>query len=82
MVSTNVLQRRLAGDSGTARRGARGLEDLIARRRKARTEGQTGPVDLRAFQDDYRRSSADATFEAPFVSEPWCADPLSREGPS
>lgn len=64
VVSTSVLQRRLAADSGTSRRGTRGLEDLIARRRKARTEGQTGPVDLRAFQEDLRESTV------PLVSEP------------
>ncbi|RXR22047.1 GNAT family N-acetyltransferase [Oerskovia turbata] len=69
VVSTSVLQRRLAADSGTLRRGARSLEDLIARRRKARTDGQTGPVDLRAFQDDYRREAA-AGLDAPLVSEP------------
>lgn len=56
VVATAVLQRRLAADLGAPRRGARGLEDLIARRRRARTEGQSGPVDLRAFQADYRRT--------------------------
>ena len=50
VVATQTLQRRLAGNpvrTGPRRRGARGLEDLIARRRQVRTETQTGPVDLR-----------------------------------
>jgi len=51
VVSTQTLQRRLAGDLvgvGSVRRGAaRGLENLIARRRQVRIETQTGPVDLR-----------------------------------
>jgi len=51
VVATQTLQRRLAGEplrAGSHRRGAaRGLEDLIARRRQVRTETETGPVDLR-----------------------------------
>ena len=53
VVGTQSLSRRLAGaPAGTRRagRGARGLEDLIARRRQVRTETQTGPVDLRDVQ--------------------------------
>ncbi|WP_265521085.1 GNAT family N-acetyltransferase [Oerskovia flava] len=72
VVSTAVLQRRLAADPSSVRRGARGLEDLIARRRRARTE--SGPVDLRLFQDDYRRAE-----EAAAVLEP---APLSPSGPA
>jgi GNAT superfamily N-acetyltransferase len=49
VVSTEVLQRRLASDpalAGAGRRGSgRGLEDLIARRRQVRA--LSGPVDLR-----------------------------------
>jgi len=50
VVSTEVLQRRLAVDpalAGAGRRGGsgRGLEDLIARRRQVRA--MSGPVDLR-----------------------------------
>jgi GNAT superfamily N-acetyltransferase len=49
VVSTEVLQRRLATDpalGGVGRRaGGRGLEDLIARRRQVRA--MSGPVDLR-----------------------------------
>lgn len=51
VVATSTLQRRLAGSpvgAGSRRRGAaRGLEELIARRRQVRTEIETGPVDLR-----------------------------------
>jgi hypothetical protein len=53
-VSTAVLQRRLAADLTPTRRGTRSLEDLIARRRRARTETMSGPVDLREFQAEYR----------------------------
>jgi GNAT superfamily N-acetyltransferase len=53
-VSTAVLQRRLLAEaSPTGRRrpqGHVGLEELIARRRRSRSEGRTGPVDLRAVQ--------------------------------
>ncbi|WP_255371627.1 GNAT family N-acetyltransferase [Cellulosimicrobium sp. CUA-896] len=58
VVATGVLQRRLAADLVPARRGARSLEDLIARRRRARTEGLSGPVDLREFQAEYHRRPA------------------------
>lgn len=47
-VSTAVLQRRLAAEhhpsSGQRRQGRAGLEELIARRRRSRSEGRTGPV--------------------------------------
>lgn len=49
VVATSVLLRKLEGDSGVNRRSARSLEDLIARRRKARIETQSGPVDLRSL---------------------------------
>jgi L-amino acid N-acyltransferase YncA len=49
-VTTTVLQRRLAGETGAARRRGRTMEELIASRRKARDEGVTGPVDLRVFR--------------------------------
>ncbi|WP_169925343.1 GNAT family N-acetyltransferase [Sanguibacter antarcticus] len=49
-VPTAVLQRKLVAENGGSRRQVRGIEDLIARRRKARIETNSGPVDLRAFQ--------------------------------
>lgn len=49
-VPTAVLQRKLAAETGASRRQVRGIEDLIARRRKARIETNSGPVDLRSFQ--------------------------------
>ncbi|MBD8077704.1 GNAT family N-acetyltransferase [Cellulosimicrobium arenosum] len=60
VVSTAVLQRRLAADLVPSRKGARSLEDLIARRRRARTEGLSGPVDLREFQAELGRRAAAA----------------------
>lgn len=63
VVSTQTLQRRLAGDPvrpGLGRRGpARGLEDLIARRRRVKKETQTGPVDLRGLQASLDLAEAD-----------------------
>jgi len=50
VVQTATLVRRLEGDPAASRRGSRGLEDLIARRRKARIETHSGPVDLRELQ--------------------------------
>ena len=50
VVQTATLVRRLESDPVSARRGSRGLEDLIARRRKARIETHSGPVDLRELQ--------------------------------
>ena len=61
VVAVPTLQRRLAGDpvrAGSRRRGTRGLEDLIARRRQVRTETQTGPVDLRGVQSSLDRAEA------------------------
>lgn len=48
-VSTAVLQRRLAGESGAARRRGRSMDDLIARRRRARDEGSSGVGDPGTF---------------------------------
>src|SRR5690606_37465881 len=50
VVSTSQLLRKLGAESTVGRRGPRGLEDLIARRRKARIETQSGPVDLRELR--------------------------------
>lgn len=50
VVATAVLQRKLAMETAGTRRQVRGIEDLIARRRKARIETHSGPVDLRSFQ--------------------------------
>ncbi|BDZ43544.1 hypothetical protein GCM10025865_28430 [Paraoerskovia sediminicola] len=60
VVATATLRRRLNGDSGQRRRGSRSLEDLIARRRRARTEGASGPLDLREFQKSIAAVDADA----------------------
>jgi GNAT superfamily N-acetyltransferase len=49
VVTTAVLQRKLAAESA-GRRQVRGIEDLIARRRRARIETNSGPLDLRSFQ--------------------------------
>ncbi|QJW36676.1 GNAT family N-acetyltransferase [Cellulosimicrobium protaetiae] len=61
VVQTAVLQRRLATDLAPSRKGTRSLEDLIARRRRARTETMSGPVDLREFQAEYRRRTGVVT---------------------
>ena len=49
VVQTSALLRKL-GPEGSLRRPPRALEDLIARRRKARIETQSGPVDLRELR--------------------------------
>ncbi|WP_242511214.1 GNAT family N-acetyltransferase [Pengzhenrongella frigida] len=63
VVATHTLKRRLAGEptvTGSRRRGAaRGLEDLIARRRQVRTETETGPLDLRDVSAALAREAAD-----------------------
>jgi len=58
VVQTQTLVRRLEGEPVAARRGPRGIEDLIARRRKARIETHSGPVDLRELQARLRQGSA------------------------
>lgn len=58
VVPTAVLQRKLAAE-GAGRRQARGIEDLIARRRRARTETNSGPLDLRSFQASLAASQAE-----------------------
>lgn len=52
VVSTAVLQRRLAAGAGPGR----SIEDLIARRRRTRTEVNSGPLDLGEFQVSLRPS--------------------------
>lgn len=65
IVPTAVLLRKLAAE-GAGRRQGRGIEDLIARRRRARTETNSGPVDLRSFQASLAASQADqADLSAP-----------------
>lgn len=69
VVQTATLQRRLAQDAPPSRRDGRreprrdsrrdatraAIEDLVARRRRARAAGlPSGPLDLRAFQSQYR----------------------------
>lgn len=70
VVTTAVLQRKLAAESA-GRRQVRGIEDLIARRRRARIETNSGPLDLRAFQASL------ATGAVPVVDQP--ADDLAPE---
>ncbi len=50
VVATSLLQRRLGADLNASQRRGRSLEDLIARRRRARSDGQSGPVDLRELR--------------------------------
>ena len=62
VVSTEVLQRRLAGvpaaGAGAARRGSgRGREAIIARRRQVRAT-MSGPVDLRGIHDELAAARA------------------------
>ncbi len=63
VVATSVLLRKLEGAESPNRRATRSLEDLIARRRKARIETQSGPVDLRAFHAEL--ASRDEPDEVP-----------------
>lgn len=58
VVPTAVLLRKLAAE-GAGRRQTRGIEDLIARRRRARIETNSGPVDLRSFQASLAASQAE-----------------------
>ncbi|ROS74406.1 GNAT family N-acetyltransferase [Cellulomonas sp. PhB143] len=61
VVATATLKRRLAADPTAKRRGSKeALDDLIARRRKARTEGLSGPVDLRSFQRSLAEGGEDS----------------------
>lgn len=50
VVQTSALVRKLGPEGSSLRRPPRALEDLIARRRKARIETQSGPVDLRELR--------------------------------
>ena len=50
VVPVSVLQRNLSTEINHGPRMSRSLEDLIARRRRSRTELHSGPLDLRAFQ--------------------------------
>lgn len=73
VVATQKLQRRLAGDPVVARsrrRGpARGLEDLIARRRQVRIETETGPVDLRGVAATLGTDAADQSADRESMSK-------------
>lgn len=64
VVPTAVLLRKLAAE-GSGRRQARSIEDLIARRRRARTETNSGPLDLRSFQASLAASQAEQAAERP-----------------
>ncbi|WP_435300106.1 GNAT family N-acetyltransferase [Timonella sp. A28] len=51
VVNVATLQRNILAELKRSRRGGpRTLDDLIARRRKARIETNSGPLDLRSFQ--------------------------------
>ncbi|MCA5893555.1 GNAT family N-acetyltransferase [Isoptericola sp. NEAU-Y5] len=75
VVGIATLQRRLAQEGPQAPRGARvsrrdatraAIEDLVARRRRARAAGlPTGPVDLRDFQAQREAMLRDAADAAP-----------------
>ena len=56
VVTTQALLRHLATETKRPRRGVTPIEDIIARRRRARTETHSGPLDLRAFQATYTSS--------------------------
>lgn len=58
VVQTQTLQRNLNAEQNSAKRISRSLEDLIARRRKSRSEMHSGPLDLRAFQEAHAREKA------------------------
>lgn len=67
VVSVQTLQRNLVTESTrTVRRsgGSKMLDDLIARRRKARTETNSGPLDLRAFQAAYAADRSEESTRA------------------
>ena len=69
VVPTAVLLRKLAAEGAARRQGRNGIEDLIARRRRARTETNSGPVDLRSFQASLAANQA-ANQAAPTVANP------------
>lgn len=66
VVAVPTLHRRLAQEAvpvvresgrGRLRQGARGLEDLIARRRRARSVAESGPIDLRELHTAHRANA-------------------------
>lgn len=61
VVTASTLQRNLNSEHNPSKRISRSLEDLIARRRKSRTELHSGPVDLRAFQAAHAHTEMEAT---------------------
>lgn len=70
MVSTTTLLRRLAAEAHPASgrvggRQPRGLEELIARRRRTRAEGASGPIDLRAVQRRTQETAGTGETAAP-----------------
>ncbi len=82
VVATATLQRRLAGEpvnAGFRKRGAaRGLEDLIARRRQVRTETETGPIDLREMRAALGADAMDRSVE-PAAGQPVVRESISRQ---
>jgi ribosomal protein S18 acetylase RimI-like enzyme len=86
VVSTATLQRRLATqDVPTPRRDGRrdatraAIEDLVARRRRARAAGlPSGPIDLRAFQSGYRAQRVGTITAPPPTTAPTPTAPTPR----
>ena len=65
VVAATTLQRNLGSEPNSTKRISRSLEDLIARRRKSRTELHSGPVDLRSFQAAHALAQAEAARAVP-----------------
>lgn len=57
VATTQALLRHLAAETKRTRRGTTPLEDIIARRRRARIETNSGPLDMRAFQAAYAQEN-------------------------
>lgn len=76
VVATSVLLRKLEADGSPNRRATRGLEDLIARRRKARIETQSGPVDLRGFHAELASRAEPAKPAVEGVAKSQSEEPL------
>lgn len=70
VVSVPVLARNVANELGRSSRRSSGrvLDELIARRRKARIETNSGPLDLRAFQAAYEAGQNTAPTQPPLDS--------------
>lgn len=70
VVSVSSLMRNINSELNRSRRGApRMLDELIARRRRARVETNSGPLDLRAFQAAYAAERSESTSQPAQASE-------------